>query len=170
MNRLASMTALFALLLVTGGAASTAGEIDGEDPFEFKSRMSAPQETADPPSNGSGKARVRFNRRLTSVHVEVAVRNLESNVADAHLHCALAGQDSPFVLPLSPLKGVTEGEIVDDRFTNGDLVVDCAATCGFPVNNIASLRFAAERGCVYVNVHTDSFAAGEVRGQLLPDD
>ena len=168
MNRLVSMTALLSLLMATAVAAS---EADGEDPFEFRSRLSAAQSTAEPASNGSGKARVRFNRRLKSVRVEVEVKKLVYSVTDAHLHCALAGQDGLIKLPLSPLTGVTEGEIVDARFFNSNLTLnDCNATCGFPVNNIASLRFAAERGCVYVNVHTTLYPSGEIRGQLLPDD
>lgn len=170
MNRLVLTTAFLSLLLASGGAAATPDD-DGEDPFEFRSRASAAQETTDPASDGSGRARVRFNRRLASVRVKVEVEDLEGNVTDAHLHCALAGRDGPVILPLSPLTGVTKGEIVDNRFFNSDLSgADCSATCGFPVNNMASLRFAAERGCVYVNVHSAFAGTGEVRGQLLPDD
>ena len=73
MNRLVSMTALLSLLMATAVAAS---EVDGEDPFEFKSRLSAAQSTAEPASNGKGEARVRFNRRLKFVRVKVEVKNL----------------------------------------------------------------------------------------------
>jgi hypothetical protein len=38
---------------------------------------------------------------------------------------------------------------------------------GRPVNNIAALAFAKRDGLIYVNLHTPTQPAGEVRGQLV---
>ena len=142
---------------------------EGGESVEFRSNLSAAQETDEPASNGSGEARAKFAGDLSAVYVKVKIGNLVSDVTDAHLHCALAGQDGPVILPLSPSTGVRDGKIVKRRFSNSNLTTaDCVPTCGFPVNNIASLHFAADQGCIYVNVHTVSFPDGEVRGQLLP--
>ena len=40
-------------------------------------------------------------------------------------------------------------------------------TCGVTINNIASLQAAASAGRIYVNVHSEAFPAGVVRGQLF---
>jgi hypothetical protein len=165
MRTLVFMTVLLApALLIEGAAAANQGGL------KFRSNPSAAQEVQDPAvvSDGAGAVQVRFARDLSAVAAKVEIADLTSGVAAGHLHCAPAGQNGPVILDLMPTAGASEGTIVDDRFTNDDLSgADCEATCGFPVNNIASLRFAADEGCIYVNIHSETFPGGELRGQLL---
>jgi hypothetical protein len=61
-----------------------------------------------------------------------------------------------------------DGELAEGTVTNADFrVADCVSAIGRPVNNIASLSFAARGGLIYANVHSLAHTAGEVRGQLL---
>src|SRR5690606_22974647 len=96
--------------------------------------------------------------------------NLISDVATnirggAHIHVAPAGQNGPIVIELSP----TIGE--DGRggtFTAENNTFDLS-TLEFPEGHDAnSVRDAIVNGNAYVNVHTEAYGSGEIRGQLLP--
>lgn len=60
---------------------------------------------------------------------------------------------------------LAEGELTNANFEEAD----CVTVIGTPVNNIASLAFAARNGLIYANVHTEANPAGEVRGQLFEE-
>ncbi len=139
--------------------------------FRFAAELSGAQEVPDSGSGGRGDAEARFSRDLSQVSVRVEVKDLDGTIAAAHLHCQIPGQNGPVILNLFPTTGVSEGRIVKDVFASDDLEdvidADCNATCGFPINNIASLHHAAGQGCIYVNVHSDVDPGGELRGQLI---
>ena len=60
--------------------------------------------------------------------------------------------------------------MTDDDADTDFTGADCVPAIGRPVNNIASLAFAARNGLIYANVHTVANPPGEVRGQLLEVD
>ena len=63
-----------------------------------------------------------------------------------------------------------DGELASGELTNAEILpIDPVAspTCGVTINNIASLQAAASAGRIYVNVHSEAFPAGVVRGQLF---
>jgi hypothetical protein len=144
------------------------GTASAQEGLRFRADASAAQEVQDPAveSDGSAAGRFRFANDLSELDARVDVEGLTSDVILTHLHCAVAGVNGPIILDLLPTG--TDGRIVDDEFDNEDISdADCTATCGFEVINIASLRAAADAGCLYLNVHTEEFEDGEVRGQLL---
>ena len=160
-----SCLATGALVAVLVAPAGTAFAIEG---LRFEARASAAQEVQEPAveSDGSARGRFRFSSDLSELDARVDVEDLTGDAAAAHLHCAIAGVNGPIIVDLMP---TPTGRIVDDVFDNADvsLDADCSATCGFDINNIASLRQAADDACLYLNVHTEEFPDGEVRGQLL---
>jgi len=122
-------------------------------------------------STTSGNIAVTFSRDLSSLEFRLAVNN-GVGVTAAHFHCGRAGQNGPVVVFLfASDSGIDVGGVLaDGTLTNADFVAtaaDCDAAIGRPVNNIASLAFAARDGLIYANVHTVAFPAGEIRGQLL---
>jgi|GEM_PF-4041316 len=89
------------------------------------------------------------------LEVNVMVSNLTSPVTNAHLHYGAPGQTGPPVVPLMPY-------FTGQRFTgmvNLDSLPDREAF-------LDSLN----AGLVYVNVHTENYPGGEVRGQLARHD
>lgn len=146
------------------------GTASAQEGLRFRADASPDQEVPPPEdSDGSGTGRFTFERDLSELAARVDVEELTSEVAAAHLHCGLAGVNGPIVVNLFPTTGVTEGRIVDDDFDNEDVILEdeCFELCGFDILNIASLRQAAADACLYLNVHTEEFPDGEVRGQLL---
>ena len=158
-----SWLATGALVVVLVAPVGTASALQG---LRFETQASPAQEVPPALSDGSAKGRFSFSKDLSQLDVRVDVRNLTGDVLAAHLHCNIAGANGPVIVDL--LAGPS-GRIVDDLFVNEDVTdAGCTEQCGFEINNIASLRQAAEDGCIYFNAHTDEFPNGEVRGQLLP--
>ncbi len=167
-------TLLLVLMLVVARAAR-----GDEDAFVFATKLTGAQEVAGPPfvapQLGMDTAtavglHVWFDRGFTTVHVRLGVpANLGS--VEAHLHCAPAGMNGPIAASLGRFDETgAVGEVRQWRraLTNGDIQagVSCDATCGKPVNNIASLRAAMIDGCIYADVHLPAHREGLVRGQV----
>jgi hypothetical protein len=181
MRQLAPIVSLLGVFLAVSGA------VYGSDEFVFVANLSGAQEVVGPEgellpppqlgvkTNTTGGFRISFDRALTRTRFRLSVNNGE-DIVQAHLHCAPAGVNGPVVVflfssapPPSPGTDVnrllSEGELTNASFQAG---VDCTATCGKTVNNIASLRAAILDGCIYVNVHSALHPGGEVRGQVRP--
>jgi hypothetical protein len=122
------------------------------------------QEAQVPPveSDATGKGEFIFSRDGNSVSFKVEVTNLEG-VTMAHLHYAPFGVSGPIVVTLLPRQdpsGLISGTLVEGKFTS----TDAGNTPG--IDTLDELRKAIDAGEIYVNVHTDDYPAGEIRGQL----
>ena len=137
----------------------------------FRASLNGAQEVTTPPggvdSDGRGRGSLSFAGSLASAEVELEVEDLV-DVVGPHIHCGGAGENGPIIVDLGVTEsGDVDDEIVDTRIENADIAVaDCVPLLGFPVNNIASLKRAADAGLLYMNVHTAAFVDGEIRGQL----
>ncbi len=174
MKRIAPI--VLALSLFAAGSAH--GEV-----FTFSTLASGAQEIQPPggvDTDTSAELRVRFAEDLSSFRFDLDVFDGRL-ITQAHLHCAPAGSNGPIIVFLAAIADSVAGpggEDVDGNLTSGELTnadleeTDFAAveTCGVVINNVASLRAAVEAGLVYLNVHSEFNAPGEVRGQLLPSD
>jgi hypothetical protein len=169
--------ALTSVLLLPLGAVFADGKNGRRDHdfdgLRFQAFLSAAQEI-DPTveSDARAAARVFFDPGFKRAHVFI---NLDRDlmVVAAHFHCALPGANGDVafgILNPGPLTGMvtqldrrTRVTLVNDDFTGAD----CVQFVGRPVNNIAALAFAMREGLIYLNLHTPTAPAGEVRGQLL---
>jgi hypothetical protein len=102
--------------------------------------------TGDPDATGTATLNVDVN--ATRICYEVSVQKIDRPVG-MHIHQGEVGESGPIVVPLTTPSGT-------DMTTTG-----CA-------NAEASLvsRITATPGDFYVNVHTDTYPQGAVRGQL----
>jgi len=111
----------------------------------FMASLSAAQEVQDPPvmSEGAGTAQINLTGRdgLTLRYV-VMVEGLSGPPIAAHIHQAPAGQNGDVIVPLDheTLSGAVE------------ITPEIAA--------------ALASGDTYVNVHTEAYPGGEIRGQV----
>ena len=179
MRLAASLIFVSAVLAVTPNAFA--------DSFKFRAELSGDQEVPPPgvATSATGSIRLNFDAGLTEVAFDLRVHN-GAGITQAHLHCARAGRNGPVVAFLFGL--VSPGIDVDGRLakgvlTNDDIVPqDCGAgdedgdkdddkdkdvDGGKPVNNIASLLAAIRDGLIYVNVHSEAYPPGEIRGQIF---
>ena len=164
-------------LLATAGLANIAygGDDDGDGghALRFRATPTGAQEVTAPPgvvTDTKGRFRINFNKGLSEADFRLIVRD-GTEITQAHIHCGRAGTNGPVVAFLFGFVagGVdVDGKLSAGTLTNDDLTgADCVPYIGSPVNNIASLGFAARDGLTYVNVHSVANPAGEVRGQLL---
>ena len=105
---------------------------------------------------------------------ELSYSNMQGQVTQAHLHFAQPGVNGAIMVflcsnlgngpagtPACPAKaGTISGTISADDVGAG------AAAQGVAAGQIAEFLRALRAGIVYVNVHSDQFPGGEIRGQL----
>jgi len=112
-------------------------------------------------SNGKGIAKFNFSKDGNAASFHVNVSGI-TDVKFAHIHFGKAGANGGVVFTLrmdkvlGPVSGLyARGEIIPMKFSGqllgGDLFI---------------LREAFRTGNAYVNVHTDNFPGGELRGQV----
>ncbi|MGH8625241.1 MAG: CHRD domain-containing protein [Gammaproteobacteria bacterium] len=162
---------------------AASGVAYGDDAVVFRANLAGEQEVAGlvAPQPGvttetTGRFRIEFDSALTKAEFRLRVGD-GVKVTQAHLHCAPAGVNGEIVAflfgPVDPGVDV-DGLLAEGELSNADVVpdVDFASdpACGKTIDNIASLRAAMLQGCIYVNVHTETNLAGEVRGQVIPQD
>ncbi len=168
-NTLSALIGLVAVLVLSHVAYGDDDD-DGGNSLRFRTGLSGAQEVPGVATNTTGTFRLHFDLGLSEADFRLKV-NDGFAVLQAHLHCARAGANGPVVVFLfSSLAGGVnvDGVLSTGTLTNADFLgADCTGTTGRPINNIASLAFAARDGLIYVNVHTVANPAGEVRGQLL---
>jgi CHRD domain len=145
--------------------------IANEGATKFSTSMTGFEETPPILTNGIGSFHATVNGN--SLTYTETFSGLTSNVRQSHIHFgqrALAGNvfvflctnlgNGPAGTPACPAAGGT---------VTG--TVTAASVLGVPSQNISAGNFAAllrilRSGDAYVNVHTDNFPAGEIRGQL----
>jgi hypothetical protein len=100
-------------------------------------------------ANGVGSATVLIDG--TTVCFGITVNGLDQPIA-AHIHRGVAGVNGPIVVSLTqPASG--------DPGASSDCIAD--------VDSSVLRELRANPGLFYVNVHTEAFPAGALRGQLF---
>ncbi len=123
----------------------------------YKANLSGSQEV--PPVTSTGSGEVTATLEGDSLFVEGTFSNLRSPVntdIGAHIHMALPGRNGPVTHPL-------EFDLNGDG-TSGSFSAE-VNRFELDENELALL----ESRRLYINVHTNEFPAGEIRGQLLPE-
>lgn len=113
--------------------------------------LTSGQEVPPRSSPGFGNASVTFDATRQNVTVTITVSNLGSPINNFHIHEGPAGANGPVIINLIGLGGA---------FVNGTM------TGTFPVAADVAQRMLQNPGNFYVNVHTQQFPGGVVRGQL----
>lgn len=145
-RRLTPVLALGVGIAVATLPAAVAAADDGGRPF--LTDLTGAQEAPGPGDpDGTGTASLRVNIGQREICYALTVDGLDGSVVGAHIHRAPAGVPGPIVVPLAaPVAGSSAACATVDR----DLARDIAVN---PED-------------YYVNVHTNLFPAGAVRGQL----
>ncbi len=143
------------LFLVPVLILSLNSRIVGQD---FQASLSGNNQPLPVVSQASGLINATING--DTLTVEGSFDNILSGVdtsivGGAHIHAGLAGQNGGVVIPLKPTlsEGLNSGmfEVASNTF-----ILDPEVKAA-----------AAERG-LYINIHSNDYGAGEIRGQLLP--
>lgn len=131
---------------------------------DFDSTLSTDQEVqaAAVTSGASGLARLR-STAAESLRVIAITRDLSGPIQMAHLHLGPAGSNGPVIVDMGD-GIIANGRFVFFRARQEDLTGPLAdASFVDFLNEVAA-------GNVYINLHTEEFPAGELRGQVTLAD
>lgn len=126
-------------------------------PITFSTAITGDQEVPPVETPGSGQGTFTLNAERTELAYEITADGLTGPVTAAHFHRGAVGVNGPpvFTIPGTPTDSGDDVRFEGTwRFSESD--VD-----DFEVGEILT-------GRVYVNLHTEAFPAGEIRGQLIP--
>ncbi len=102
-------------------------------------------------STAQGAAVASYDRDRTNLHTIVACDGLQGTLSSGHIHAGLRGQSGGVIIDLDP-------------FTDNGSYMFSKAAEGFTLANAFAM---ATNDSTYINIHTSTFANGEIRGQLM---
>lgn len=112
-------------------------------------------------SSGAGNAWFNFSRDNNSVQYRLSSQDLTSNVTSAHIHLGKPGTEgTPVVTLFSGLPKQATGQFSSGSFTRNDLTGPLSG------KDISDLMQEIRNNNAYVNVHTEKYPQGEIRGQM----
>jgi CHRD domain len=121
-------------------------------PKVFTTTLSGAQQVPSNGSAGTGTAAVILSPNETSMAVSLTFSGLGSSSTSAHIHGPAApGTSAAILFTLNPGLGSNGGTVINSSFA-------------LTPAQAAQLK----AGQLYVDVHSSSFPAGELRGQLVP--
>lgn len=133
---------------------------------QFVTNLSGREEVPPVDTRARGQAIFKLSRDGSELSYRLIVANLR-DVLMAHIHLAPAGQNGGVVVWLYPsapppqlIPGRTSGVLATGVITEANLT---GALAGM---TIADLVDELESGNAYVNVHTQLWPGGEIRGQI----
>jgi hypothetical protein len=143
--------------------------------LEFNFELEGTQEV--PPvvgNNSAGAAQLTYDTDAQTFDLDLQVfgielgdlRNVGPNATPVHIHMAPAGSNGGIVVDLGFF-----GSFVNDgngiRLTLDDIAL--GGVQGGISSDIAANEAALLAGNLYVNIHTQEYPAGEIRGQIIPE-
>jgi hypothetical protein len=133
-----------------------------EDVEVFEAVLSGQEEVPVRASGGNGRA--QFVSDGTTVRYSLEVDDL-NNMFMGHIHLAPAGANGPIRVWLQPVGATVRGPSfsVSDKTIFEGTFTQANVQGGL---SLADVLNAMRNGGAYVNVHTDQFPGGEIRGQI----
>ncbi len=159
MKQCLSLTRLSVLvygLLLSVGVMPAAADMHFTAVLNSEQEVFQAKQTKTPyTSDGTGQARLTYHADSKKVCYTLRFENLVGKEMEAHLHApSPKKENSPVLFFIAPQESGGPSPIGSPK--NG---------CIGPLNK-QELRWL-KRGLWYVNIHTDEFPGGEIRGQVL---
>ena len=139
----------------------------------FEASLNGYQENPSVSSNASGTFDANVNQEATQVTYTLSYENISTNVTFAHIHFARRGVNGGVIVWLCDNSGngpantqaCPQGSgTVEGTLSSTDVVGP--ADQGIAAGEFAELLSAMEARAAYVNVHTQAYGSGEIRGQI----
>lgn len=149
-------------------AANPTGELRGQispifanNNSNFTVQLTGDHEVPSVETKAKGVATFRFNKTNSAANFQVNVANLE-DVRFAHIHLGKSDENGGVVVTIKDgkIEGAVNGVYTEGMLTNSSLNGRLLG------GDLIILREALRTGNAYVNVHTDKFPSGELRGSF----
>jgi hypothetical protein len=155
MKKVKQLVFVILATLLTVSSAFSAG-------MNYKADLSAIDEVQNVNSPAKGEAKFTLSNDGKSMSYTIVVRDIE-NPTSAHIHLGSAGKNGELLANLfsgPKREGKFRGNLAQASFTEADLK---GKLKGKSLTHLVAL---IKSGDVYVNVHTDNYPDGEIRGQI----
>lgn len=152
MKRLVATLVCVALGWLVLGIAGAAAQSN------FRAHLSGDEEVPPVDTLAQGEALFRLTEDGTAFEFKLIVANIEF-VTQAHIHLAPRGVNGPVI---AFLFGFEPGGVI----VNGILAQGTISETQLGPAMFSALLDEMRAGNTYVNVHTQAFPAGEIRGQI----
>jgi CHRD domain len=140
--------------------------VAGAQGNKFEAKLSGKNQAPVVDTSAHGVATFALGKDGKSLSYRLSVTGIR-NVSMAHIHMGPAGQEGPVVAWLYPSKppavvkkGKFTGLLAHGTLTAANLVGPLEG------KTISDLVDQIKDGKAYVNVHTEKYPAGEIRGQI----
>lgn len=140
----------------------------------LKTDLEGFQEVPAISTTGEGECRVKISRDETMIEVDLSYSDLDTAIQQAHIHFGQKAVNGGIVLflcsnlasppPGTPACPAAPGGVTR-TLTSAD-VIGLAAGQGIAAGELAEVIRAIRAGAAYCNVHSNTFPAGEIRGQI----
>jgi hypothetical protein len=161
-RRLSVFVLVFAILLLSVSVVSASV-------LNYRAHLAGRHEVPAVNTRAQGQAVFQMREDGAGLAYKLIVANIE-NVHMAHIHIAPPGVNGPVIVWLYPsappavlIPGRTDGILAEGVLFDSDVRIDYNQD---GVMNLQDLLDAINAGNTYVNVHTSSNPAGEVRGPI----
>lgn len=158
-----SITTIIAAIISIGVVSMPLSSIQAQEGETFSASLSGEEEVPPTESSATGWARFETNDNGTQVSYWVNITGL-NEITGAHIHNGSAGQNGDIVASLSGPESAKNGDNATLSL-KGNITTDNlqGPLEGKELSEMISLM---SDGTVYVNVHTDEFQNGVIRGQI----
>lgn len=158
--------------IIGGTMATGSAAADGHDGVQsYSAELTGDEQVPPVETNASGHATFEVDAEQGEDHYKVHI-DFICNATQAHIHLGEPGENGPVIAWLYPedqqepelIEGRFEGTLAEGTLTEDDLVG--------PLEGASfeeAIETVAAEGA-YVNVHTEQYPEGEIRGQIIPDD
>jgi hypothetical protein len=147
-------------------AAALAGTTSGQARTTWYAPLTSAEEVPRNTSQATGQAAFELVQGGNALRYWLFINNLQDPTM-AHIHIGAAGQNGPVSVwlyppapPPRPIAGSVTSMIGDGTITAANMT---GPLQGQP---FSALITALNNGTAYVNVHTNQFPGGEIRGQI----
>jgi hypothetical protein len=158
------MIVLFTSILSVGLVSIPLNTIKAQEGQTFSATLSGENEVPPTESNSTGDAQFQLSDGDDGQEVAYSV-NLTGfdDIVAAHIHSGNVGENGPIVATLSEGEEA-DGDSVELQFTGNIQTNDLAGP--LEDSEIADLVDLMNNGSAYVNVHTELYPDGAIRGQI----
>jgi len=162
-QRFLSITNMLVAIMSIGAVSLSLNSIQAQEGETFSASLSGKHEVPPTDSSANGWAKFQTNDNGTQVTYWVNITGLNA-ITGTHIHNGSAGQNGDIVATLSGQESAKDGNNATISL-KGNITKDNleGPLKGKELSELVSLM---SDGNVYVNVHTDEFQKGAIRGQI----
>lgn len=139
---------------------------EAQQQVTVRAMLSGGNEVPGVSTGAHGVATVTVDRTAGRVDYQIDIFNLPTGIVGAHIHVGPAGVNGPIILnfPIATV-GQSGAFQMKGSLSSSELVPRDASG----IRTFDDAAYAIASGATYVNVHSQTFQGGEMRGQLCPE-